>query len=335
MLGSVLSAVTSTLPADSLPGTVLADGTYNVTATAMDIAGTTSAPSSTLTIVIDTQAPPAPVITGISPDTSSNQDGVTTAHNLIISGTAQAGNLIDVTLNGTFLGTSMAGTNGAWTFNDTAITLPDGNYTITAQAEDVAGNMSAVSSPFQGTIETMYQPVIAGVTLTTNPGLSLLGIVLVPSQQSLSVIGTASPNDSVQVFLDGTLLGTADVNGQGNWTYSYVPSSSTVANGIYSFSAVTVDGSGNVSSPTPMFQLQVGGSGAPTAATPKYASGILSGQATPAAWSPLSTAISSSASSRPTRRAPGSSSRHCQRERTASLWTPPIVPAIRASYREC
>ncbi len=42
------------------------------------------------------------------------------------------------------------------------------------------------------------------------------------------------------------------VNGQGNWTYSYVPSSSTVANGIYAFSAVTTDGSGNVSTPTPV-----------------------------------------------------------------------------------
>ena len=39
---------------------MLADGTYNVTATAMDIAGTTSPASSPMTIVIDTQAPAHP-----------------------------------------------------------------------------------------------------------------------------------------------------------------------------------------------------------------------------------------------------------------------------------
>ena len=74
------------------------------------------------------------------------------------------------------------------------------------------------------------------------------------------------------------MLGTANANGQGNWSYNYVPSSSTVANGIYSFSAVAMDASGNVSAPSPTFQLQVGGGS--TASTPQYASGILSGQAT-------------------------------------------------------
>ena len=75
------------------------------------------------------------------------------------------------------------------------------------------------------------------------------------------------------------MLGTANANGQGNWSYNYVPSSSTVPSGTYSFSAVAMDASGNVSAPSPTFQLQVGGG--PTAGTPQYASGTLSGQATP------------------------------------------------------
>jgi hypothetical protein len=328
LLGSVLNLVGNSTSSPGLP-----DGTYNVTATAMDIAGTTSASSSPLTIVIDTQPPPAPVITGISPDTSSIKDGVTTAHNLIFSGTAEAGDLIDVTLNGTLVGTSMAGTNGAWTFNYTAITLPDGNYAITAQAEDVAGNMSGVSSPYDATIKTMYQPVIAGASLATSPGLSLLGLVVVPSQQSLSVIGTATPNESVQVFLDGTELGTAGVDGQGNWTYNYVPSSSTVANGIYAFSAVTMDGSGTSARrrrcsssrsavPVPRRRRRPG--------TPR---GPSRARRPPAAWSPSSTATSSSASSRRMHPATGSSRPRCQRARTASWSRPPMAPTTRASCR--
>jgi large repetitive protein len=83
----------------------------------------------------------------------------------------------------------------------------------------------------------------------------------------------------VQVYLGGALLGTANANGQGAWSYNYVPASSTVSSGTYSISAVAMVASGNVSVPTPAFQLQVGGSS--TAATPKYGSGAIAGQATP------------------------------------------------------
>ena len=108
---------------------------------------------------------------------------------------------------------------------------------------------------------------------------SILG--LGQTQQSLSVVGTAPANDNVQVYLGSTLVGTATANGQGNWSYNYVPSSPTVANGTYSFSAVSVDASGNSSAPSAAFKLQVGGG--LTASTPQYSSssGTLSGQATP------------------------------------------------------
>ena len=281
-IGSLLSPVVGVVQgvtSGTGTGTVLADGTYNVTATAMDIAGTTSAPSPLLTVVIDTQPPPAPVVTGISPDTgASSTDGTTTAQNLTIFGTAQAGTLVAVMLSGVLLSDTMAGTNGAWSYNNTAMTLPDRNYAITAQASDVAGNVSPVSAPFDATIETVSSPVIAGVSLaTTSSGiLGLLGVG--KSLQSLSIIGTAPANDCVLVYLGTALLGSATANAQGAWSYNYVPGSSTVPNGTYSFSAVTKDASGNVSVPSPAFLLQVGGGS--IAATPKYSSGVISGQAT-------------------------------------------------------
>ena len=49
----------------------------------------------------------------------------------------------------------MAGSNGAWTFDNTAMTLPDGNYAITAVAVDVAGNISSPSGAYNVTIETV------------------------------------------------------------------------------------------------------------------------------------------------------------------------------------
>jgi hypothetical protein len=255
----------------------MADGTYSVTATAMDVAGTTSAASAPMTIVIESQAPPAPIVTGVSPQTGTSAS-VTEAHNLIISGTTQAGNLVVVLVNGGYVGATMAGSNGTWSFNNSGMTLSNGSYTINAIVADPAGVVSPTSAPFTATIETVTSPVIAGASLTTTTTGLLAAFGIGATQQSLSIVGTAPANDSVLVYLGTTLLGTASANGQGNWSYNYVPGSSTVPNGIYSFSAVTKDASGNLSAATPIFQLQIGGGA--TAATPQFSSGMLSGHAT-------------------------------------------------------
>jgi hypothetical protein len=240
----------------------------------MDIAGTVSAASPARTFVIDTQKPSTPKVTGISPDTGkSSTDGITTAHNLMISGTDQAGNLVVILLNGLPVGSAITGSHGTWTFDDTATTLPDGHYAITAVAVDVAGNTSDVSGAFNATVETVAPPAIAGASLITGTQ-GLAG-----SQQGLSVIGIAPANDQVQVDLGGNLLGTVNANAQGQWSYVYAPTRTTVPAGTYNFSAVAVDASGNASAASPTFALEVGGG--PTAGAPQYASGVLSGQATP------------------------------------------------------
>ena len=50
------------------------------------------------------------------------------------------------------LGTTTATASGQWTFDFTATTLPDGDYQFTAVAEDIAGNVSTPSAPFDVTI---------------------------------------------------------------------------------------------------------------------------------------------------------------------------------------
>ena len=232
-------------------GQNIPDGTYNVTATAMDVAGTVSTASPVSTFVIDTQAPQAPRVTGISPDTGKSNDSITTAHNLTFSGTAQAGNLVAVLINGSLVGCTMAGSNGAWTFNDTATTLPNGNYAITAVAVDVAGNISNVSGAFNATVETVGSPTIAAAGLITGTqGLH-------SNQQGLSIAGTAPSNDQVQVYFGGTLLCTVNANGQGAWNYTYAPTSTTVPGGTYNFSAVAMDQSGNVGAASAPFSFVV------------------------------------------------------------------------------
>ena len=144
-----------------------------MTATATDLAGTTSPVSATLKVVIDTQPPQSPVVTGISPDTGKSNDGITTAKNLIFSGTSQAGTSVSIFLNGGLVGTTTAGTGGTWTFDNTGMSLANGNYAVTAVATDLAGNLSNPSSDFNLTVETVQPPVIAGASLITGPAQGL------------------------------------------------------------------------------------------------------------------------------------------------------------------
>src|SRR5690606_24791643 len=71
-------------------GTVLSAGNYAITATATDAAGNTSAASAALNITIDTSAPAAPTVTGITDDTGVAGDAITSDTRLIFSGTAEA-----------------------------------------------------------------------------------------------------------------------------------------------------------------------------------------------------------------------------------------------------
>ena len=104
--------------------------------------------------------------------------------------------------------------------------------------------LTLLSRTFNTTIEAMASPVIAGASeITTQSYRS--------SRQELSIVGTAPPNDQVQVDLGGNLLGTVNANSQGGWTYVYAPTSGTVPSGTYGFSAVAVDQWGNASAASP------------------------------------------------------------------------------------
>jgi large repetitive protein len=126
--------------------TALIDGNFSFTATATSSAGITSPDSNAFAVRIDTVVAPA-AITGFSSDTGSAGDGQTSDGTLILNGTAEANSI--VTLNETglgTLGTTTANGTGNWTFDYSATILQPGTYNFSANAVDVAGNMSAPSA---------------------------------------------------------------------------------------------------------------------------------------------------------------------------------------------
>src|SRR5262249_3065920 len=94
--------------------------------------------------------PPPPKVTAVSPDTrSSSTDQLTTSQGLALSGTAALGSTVAVSRAGVgVLGSVTAdNTTGAWSFNYSGTTLPEGTYAFTATAA-AGGYTSDPSGPF-------------------------------------------------------------------------------------------------------------------------------------------------------------------------------------------
>ena len=111
---------------------VLADGTYNVTGIVMDVAGTFSAASSPETIVVDTQPPPAPLVSGVSTVTvPSTTGGMATTEDQTISGTVRRAPRWPSCSMACRSATRPPGRMAPG--HPPTTTIPNGNYKITAQ----------------------------------------------------------------------------------------------------------------------------------------------------------------------------------------------------------
>lgn len=209
----------------------------------------------------DTVVPAAPVIT--SPASMSR----TTDTRPAITGTAEAGATVTVTIDGSVAGTATADGNGAWTFT-AANPLPLGMNTVSATQTDVAGNTGPSSPTTTFFIEAANPPPV----ITTPRDGAML------STRSPPIGGTASPNVTITVKLNGMVVGTTMSNAQGQW--SFTPSTPLMP-GTYTAVATATNVTGNVSanSNTVVFTIAAGMTDAPTVTVP--ANGALTKDNTP------------------------------------------------------
>jgi large repetitive protein len=144
----------------------LSAGSHQISATATDLAGTTSAfsPDPVVTITGSSGTPPnAPVILSASPDNGPPSNLVSTSNQLTLTGTATAGTFITVFDGTTQLGTATTNAKGVWTFTTTS-PLVDGAHGFAATATDGSGAQSAQSSVVTITV----QPDIAAFSPLTD-----------------------------------------------------------------------------------------------------------------------------------------------------------------------
>jgi rhamnogalacturonan endolyase len=224
--GGPYTAVAARIAGTTYADTTAAGGsTYYYVVTAMnDIAYDESAASPEAAAVL-----PPVAITGIEADSGrSPTDAITNDATLVLHGTASANTSVTLSRAGAGdLGPAAAGAGGAWTFDYSGTTLPDGNYSF--QAATTAGAGSFISDPFSVTIDTAAPaaPVIASV-----------------SSDPLTIGGTAEPAADVVVTLDGTAVGDATVSADGAWTVVY---SSSLVSGPHVLIAHATDAAGNAS----------------------------------------------------------------------------------------
>ncbi|WP_244239108.1 adventurous gliding motility protein AgmC [Corallococcus carmarthensis] len=219
----------------TLPGP-LADGTYTVTAVATDAAGNESTPDSS-TFTVDTTAPVVAITTPAN--------GSTVGANVTVTGTASGGaTSVTVSFQGTNYGPIPVDASGNWS-QALPGPLANGTYTVTAVAVDAVGNTSpTATSTF--TVNTAA-PTVA---ITTPANGSTL------TNPNVTVTGTAANATTVTVTFQGTNYGPITVTG-GSWSQA-LPG--PLANGSYTVTAVSTNGTTNSSTASTTFTVNPAGS---------------------------------------------------------------------------
>lgn len=221
---------TTTAKADgtwSVTTSALSQGAHDLTATATDVAGNTSAMSLPLDPIIGKPAPGAPTIASYSNDTGVAGDGITSDNTLTLTGTAAANTTVKVFDGSTQIGTATANASGAWTYTTSA--LADGAHSLTAKASDASGQTGAASTALAVKIDTTAPtaPTISAPSSNANGGLNLAG--------------TAEANSAVKVFDGATQIGTVTADSKGAWTLV----TGALATGNHNFTAKATDAAGN------------------------------------------------------------------------------------------
>jgi hypothetical protein len=225
MIVSTQQATADAMGAWSATFTNTADGDYTLHISATDAAGNTTA--ETLAFSVDSDEP---TLTLTSP-----ANGPTNTASLPIVGSADADATIVVTVRdaaGNIVTTQTIMPEADGSFSDTlTMALADGAYTV-----------EVVSTRPNGLGATETRNVVVDttppVTVISQPGDgSTIG------STTPTINGTSEPGASVEIFIDGMLVGTVVVGQDGTWSFDVT---TPLAQGDHVVRVVATDAAGNV-----------------------------------------------------------------------------------------
>ena len=225
---ALATAVTAANGTYTLTTAKLADGIYNFSVTATDVAGNVSMPSAPSSFTIDTMAPAAPSAASLSPGTDtgvSHTDGLTDNAAPAITGTAEANATVSVyDQNAGLIGKGTADANGNYAITPTS-PLSDGAHAILVVATDAAGNVSAQSPQLNIDVDTQA----ATGTSAADPSTATLGEVIFDlhfsepvsglTKRALQLTATGSASGDIGAVTGSGTDYTVTVSGAGRRRY--------------------------------------------------------------------------------------------------------------------
>lgn len=248
------STLVVTLGATSVNAVVAADGTWTanfssdaigqgtfateLTATATDAAGNTR--STTQAVNVDTEASILTIAGPIEGDDIIN--GVEASDGVVLSGNADPGALVSVTMNGV-THQSVANGAGVWQAFFSASEIPQGTFdaTITATTTDAAGNTATATDTVH--VDTRVDNLSVAVDTIEGDGI----ISAAERADGVVLTGTTEIGSTVLVTLGGQTV-QAIVDANGNWTAPFQASQIPEGELVTDINVTATDLAGNVAS---------------------------------------------------------------------------------------
>lgn len=241
----------------TITSSALAPGTYSITAKEV-IGSFVGAASTALSpVVIDTAVSPAASAPVLLPadDTGTTGDNTTNIKKPRLTGTAEANSSVQLFVGINVIGSGTTDGSGNWTIQPTN-DLADNTYQVTAQATDLAGNVSPISGALTLVIDTAAPGPPSQPDLITGDDTGAFNNDNVTSKTTPTFTGTAEANSNVQLFANSgggdVLIGSATATG-GTWS---ITSSALTAN-TYQITAKASDAAGNTSNASPILSVTI------------------------------------------------------------------------------
>jgi hypothetical protein len=250
-LGGVSHTVTSTSAGTFsvlFAASEVVPGEYDTTATATisDAAGNTM--SVTTGVQVDTFVDDF-AITSTTGGTDMVMNSVETSAGLTLSGTVEPNSTVSVTIGGANYSAG-ATADGTWSLDVPAGALPtgEGSTSVAVVATDPAGNQATLNETV--TYDTLVNELsmdgdVGGDGIFNSSEMSASGVTLTGSVEAGSTVFVTVENVTQQ----------ATVDGQGNWSVTYLPG--TLSTGDYTASVTidATDAAGNTATETASFEI--------------------------------------------------------------------------------
>jgi hypothetical protein len=175
-------------------------------------------------------------------DSGVKGDGVTNDMNPLLTGMAEAGCTVDVSIDGLLSETAVTNAAGVWLY---AVTSPlsNGLHSISVSCADQASPTPTTMSLM---IEATSPPPTIGLATSSDSGVIGDDITNVTRP---TLTGRAAAGSTVTVQIDGKSAGSVQTSATGTWSYS---PAANLTSGNHTVSAIATDKAANVSVPATM-----------------------------------------------------------------------------------